>query len=169
MSLKAFYVPAVVAALVAADQLTKRMIEAVFILGESRPVIPGFFDLILIKNTGSAFGFLGQTGSAWVPRGFTAFTLIALVVIVMLYRSMSVQERIGRVALVMIGSGALGNLIDRVRNGAVTDFLLFYIGRYQWPAFNLADSLITVGVALLTYALVFHTQGTGKEPSGGSG
>jgi len=151
-----------IVAAVALDQYTKRLIESSLRLGESFNVIPGFFDITHIKNTGSAFGLLSQFDSAWVQRGLTAFTFFALLVIVMLYRSMTPADRIGRLSLILIGAGAIGNLIDRIRQGGVTDFLLFYIGKYQWPAFNVADSLITTGVVLLSYTLIFLHQ---KSPA----
>ena len=104
--------------------------------------------------------------SVWVQRGFTAFTIIALIIIVTLYRSMSPMDRMGKISLVMIGTGALGNLADRIRDGAVTDFLLFYTGKYYWPAFNVADSLITTGVVVLSYALIFLGAGSDRDSSG---
>ncbi|MDH5637872.1 MAG: signal peptidase II [Nitrospinota bacterium] len=153
----------VIATLAAADQYTKGLVEARLSLGESMKVIPGFFDIVYITNKGAAFGFLAGVDSVWVHRGFTAFTIVALGVLVMMYRSFPPDVRLGRVAAVMIASGAVGNLIDRIEQGYVTDFLLVYIGKYQWPAFNLADSLISVGVVFMAYSLVFFT-GHGEEP-----
>lgn len=163
--LKTFLVPAFVSAFVIIDQFTKRLIESSFSLGERVEVIPGFFHLIYIKNSGLAFGLLSQVDSIWIQRGFIAFTLVAVIVIVSLYRSMGPNERMGKISLVMIGTGALGNLGDRVRDGAVTDFLLFFIGPYHWPAFNVADSLITVGVAFLSYAMIFLGAGSKTDSS----
>lgn len=154
---RGYWIPVVMAALIAADYATKRMIEGSFRMGERHSVIPGFFDLTFIKNTGAAFGFLADVDSVWVQRGFTAFTLVALAAIVLLYRSMEPAERVGRASLVMIGSGAIGNFIDRLKEGAVTDFLLVHVNGYYWPAFNVADSLITVGVVLLACTILFHT------------
>lgn len=161
---RGYLIPLVVAALIAADYVTKRMIEGSFRMGERRSVISGFFDLTFIKNTGAAFGFLADVDSVWVQRGFTAFTLVALVAVVLLYRSMEQSERVGRASLVMIGSGAVGNFIDRLREGAVTDFLLVYVNGYYWPAFNVADSLISVGVVLLAYTILFHTPPEAETP-----
>jgi len=169
ISSEIFIIPAFVSGLVIVDQFTKRLIESSFVLGERVQVISGFFDLTYIKNSGSAFGMLSQIESVWVQRGFTAFTIVALVVIITLYRSMSSVDRMGKVALVMIGTGALGNLADRIRDGAVTDFLLFYVGDHYWPAFNVADSLITTGVVFLSYALIFLGAGSDKDSSGSNG
>ncbi|HEB71790.1 MAG TPA: signal peptidase II [Nitrospirae bacterium] len=166
VSSKIFIIPAFVSAFVIIDQFTKRLIESSFVLGERLPVIAGYFDLTYIKNRGSAFGMFSQIDSVWIQRGFTVFTVIALIIIVTLYRSMASEDRMGKVALVMIGTGALGNLADRIRDGAVTDFLLFYVGDHYWPAFNVADSLITTGVVILSYALIFLGAGSDKDSSG---
>ncbi len=144
-----------IAIFIAIDQYTKRLIESSLRLGESVNIIPGFFDITFIRNSGAAFGILSQHDSVWVQRGFTLFTLVALVIMYMLYKSTPSHDRVGRVALLFIAAGAIGNLIGRVQHGAVTDFLLFYIGEYRWPAFNVADSLITVGVFLLVYSMIF--------------
>lgn len=146
---------AVVFILVVLDQITKWMIEATFMLGESRVVIPHFFDLVHIQNRGAAFGFLSGIDSVWLNRGFTATATLALFVITFLYRSLTPDEKVSKVALVLIGAGAMGNLADRIRLGSVTDFLHFYIGEYSWPAFNVADSCVTVGVVLLAYTIIF--------------
>jgi len=141
-------------ALVAADQATKMIIVSRFHMNESLEVIPGFFSIVYIRNRGAAFGMLSNIEGEWVSRGFMIVALVAIVAIAVLYRSLPSEDRASRASLVLIGSGALGNLIDRARYGSVTDFLLFYIGEYQWPAFNVADSCITIGVFILGYALM---------------
>ncbi len=145
----------VVITLVVLDQVTKWMIQSAFSLGESKTIIPGFFDLVLIQNKGAAFGFLANVDSAWVCRGFTIIAILAIVAIFFIYKSLETGDRLSRIALVLIGAGALGNLIDRVRFCSVTDFLLFYMDEYQWPAFNVADSCVTVGVALLALGMFY--------------
>ncbi|MGK7345919.1 MAG: signal peptidase II [Candidatus Nitrospinota bacterium M3_3B_026] len=140
-------------ALIAADRVTKMIVEESIPLNGAVTVIPGLFNIVHIKNRGAAFGLLGGVESEWVSRGFTVVSISALVIITVLYRSLPPRDRAPRAALVFIGSGAFGNLIDRLKNGAVTDFLLFYIDGYQWPAFNVADSAITVGVMLLAWSL----------------
>ncbi|MDH5639626.1 MAG: signal peptidase II [Nitrospinota bacterium] len=154
---------AVVVVLVAADQYTKGLIEERFTLGSGVNVIPGFFDIVYVKNRGAAFGILAGVKSEWVMRGFLLFTVVAMGMLVWLYNSFGPEERLGRVSTVMIGAGAIGNFIDRLREGSVTDFLLFYIGEYQWPAFNVADSLITVGVAILALSIVMHNPEEGSK------
>ncbi len=153
-SLKTQLLPVmVVALLVIIDQFTKQAIESLYRVGSNVEIIPGFFNLVHIKNRGAAFGLFGSLESVWVNRSFTAVALIAIGVIAFMYRSLPDEDKISRISLVLICAGAIGNLIDRVRAGSVTDFLLFYINSYHWPAFNVADSCITVGVGLLAVAL----------------
>ena len=112
-------------------------------------MIPGFFEIVHSENDGAAFGLFAGSGSEWhsvVLIGFSVIALIALTA--MLWRSSRLDRRTA-IALALILGGALGNVFDRVRAGWVTDFLLFYIGRYQWPAFNAADSAIVIGSGLL--------------------
>ncbi|MBC8316444.1 MAG: lipoprotein signal peptidase [Desulfobulbaceae bacterium] len=142
----------VAAAVIVADQLTKWWILAQFSLYETRIIIPGFFNLTSIRNTGAAFGFLAGNESGWRPWFFGIIALVALVAIVFLFRQYRDKGSLYAYALASIAGGAIGNLIDRVRFGAVVDFLDFYIGRYHWPAFNVADSAIVVGVGLFLLA-----------------
>jgi signal peptidase II len=141
-----------------ADLMTKLWIESAFRLGETVPVIDGFFSLVYIKNRGSAFGFLSQVEGNWISYGFTAIAAVAIGVIIYIYRTLPKEDVVSRVSFILIGSGAFGNLVDRFRTGAVTDFLLFYIGQWSWPAFNVADSCITVGVVILGYTIIFKPQ-----------
>lgn len=140
------------AVIVALDQITKQLIRQKFSLYESVPVIDGFFNLTFIENPGAAFGFLADAGSVWVGRVFILITLIAVPLVVYLYREVESQDRRLAAALILVGGGAIGNLIDRLTVGPVTDFLDFYIGRYHWPAFNVADSCITIGVSIMVAA-----------------
>lgn len=135
-------------AVVIVDQLTKHWIMSAFTLHEQRNIIPGFFDLVYVTNTGAAFGFLAGS-KTWLRQAFfIVVAIIALIVIICAYGHLKRQSRIFIYALGLIAGGAIGNLIDRLRFGSVVDFLDFYLGTYHWPAFNAADSAITVGVAL---------------------
>ena len=135
-------------AVVIVDQLTKLWIMTTFALHEQQNIIPGFFDLVYVTNTGAAFGFLAGS-KTWLRQAFfVAVSIVALIVIVYAYGHLKKQGRIFVYALGLIAGGAVGNLIDRLRFGSVVDFLDFYLGSYHWPAFNAADSAITVGVAL---------------------
>ena len=140
------------AVIVVLDQITKTLIRQKFSLYESVPVIDGFFNLTYIGNPGAVFGFLADAGSVWVGRLFILITLLAVPLIVYLYREVESQDRRLAASLILVGGGAIGNLIDRLTVGPVTDFLDFHIGRYHWPAFNVADSCITVGVSIMVAA-----------------
>jgi signal peptidase II len=140
--------------LVAADLVTKEWVINEVELFESIPVIEGFFDIVHVKNRGSAFGFLASVEGDWVRYFFLTLHSIAFFVFVWLYKNTPASDRLTRMAFVLIASGAVGNFIDRLRFGAVTDFLLVYIGDYRWPAFNVADSCITIGVAFLAWRLI---------------
>ena len=134
------------AAVVAADQATKSMILARFNLGEGVVVAP-FFNLVLVYNKGAAFSFLSDA-PGWQTPLLVGFAVIAMgVVSYLLVRTP--QRTIVSAGLALILGGALGNVIDRLRFGQVVDFLDFHAGGWHWPAFNVADSAITVGAALL--------------------
>lgn len=137
---------------VAADQLTKVWIMANFAMFESREVIPGLFSLTYLTNRGAAFGFLNGDHGAWRHAFFVGVALVAIVMMVVLLRQMRHEGRRFVVAIALIFGGAVGNLLDRLRLGAVVDFLDFYWASHHWPAFNLADSAITIGVGLFLVA-----------------
>lgn len=132
----------------ALDQLTKYAVLNSFVAGETRPLLP-FFSLVLTFNTGAAFSFLADAGG-WQRPMFIGLALAASVWIVFLLRKYW-QNTLFSLALSLILGGALGNVIDRIVAGKVTDFLLFYYDRFQWPAFNLADTAITIGAVLLVW------------------
>jgi len=133
-------------ALALADQGTKQAIGALLAPGEARG-ITGFFNLVLVYNRGAAFSFLSDA-SGWQREFFSGLALAASAVIVtLLWRNSG--DRLFCAGLALILGGALGNLWDRVALGHVVDFLDFHAFGYHWPAFNLADSAITVGAALL--------------------
>lgn len=131
------------------DQLTKQVVLGTMRYGEAIPVT-GFFDLVLVFNRGAAFSFLADH-SGW-QRWF--FTGLAVVIcgwlLALMYQHR--DERLLPAAFALIIGGAVGNVVDRLLHGAVVDFLYFHAGRYGWPAFNLADSAITLGVGLMLWA-----------------
>jgi signal peptidase II len=135
------------AAIVAVDQLTKFAILRSFSFGERLAVVPGLFDLTLVYNRGAAFSFLAGA-SGWQRWFFTGLGVAAAIFIVWLLARHGTQ-RLFSFALALILGGAIGNVIDRVARGQVVDFLLVYWQRWHWPAFNVADSAITVGAVLL--------------------
>ncbi|MFH7320323.1 signal peptidase II [Desulfurivibrio sp. D14AmB] len=138
--------------LVVLDQASKWWIKASFVLYESREVIPGLFSLVYYTNTGAAFGLLAGESTMVRRLFFVGVALAALVLLGLLYRQVRQSAPLYLYSLALIASGAIGNLIDRVRFGQVTDFLDFYWRGYHWPAFNIADSAITMGVALFLLA-----------------
>ncbi len=128
------------------DQLTKWWVRSAFELYESKVVIPGFFNLTFVTNTGAAFGFLAGEQAMWRQAFFVSISLVALIALFFAFRHFRAQGWCYAYAIGFIAGGAIGNLIDRLRFGAVVDFLDFYIKHYHWPAFNVADSAITIGV-----------------------
>jgi len=140
---------AILLVLLGLDQLSKYLVLAHFDLYEVRPIIPGLFNLVLVTNKGAAFSMFASVDSPLRHYFFVAVNSTAFVGLTIAAWKMHAQHRLYRVALSMIAAGAVGNLIDRLRFGAVIDFLDFYLGSYHWPAFNVADSAICVGVILL--------------------
>jgi signal peptidase II len=136
------------------DQLTKYCAMARLIPGVPRPVIEGFFSLTLVMNPGLAFGMLAgvPTGWRWLVALLSIGALAVLATVGL--RMLPGGGRLTPLALGLIFGGAVGNLIDRARLGAVVDFFDFYWRGYHWPAFNVADSAITVGVALLALRML---------------
>jgi signal peptidase II len=133
---------------IAADQATKVWIMSVFRLGESL-VVTSFFDLVFVFNPGAAFSFLRDAGG-WQRWFFLVLALLVSAWIVAMLRKHA-DEAAMAIPLALVLGGALGNVIDRLRLGAVIDFLSFHIADYYWPAFNVADSAISVGVVLLLW------------------
>ena len=137
---------AVSAAIVVADQLTKWLVLSRFAPGE-RIELTGFFNLVLVFNKGAAFSFLADA-PGWQTPVLVAFAVAAAIIVtVLLLRSPG--RRLFCTGLALILGGALGNVIDRLRFGQVVDFLDLHAAGWHWPAFNVADSAITVGAALL--------------------
>ena len=129
-----------------ADQFTKTLILGAYQLGDATPVT-GFFNIVRAHNTGAAFSFLADAGG-WQRWGFTAFGLVAALFIVWQLRQHPGQ-RLFAFSLSSILGGAIGNVVDRLQHGYVVDFLDFHLRGWHFPAFNVADSAITVGAACL--------------------
>jgi signal peptidase II len=149
-------------AIVAADQLTKWLVLERFAPGE-RLELTGFFNLVLAFNKGAAFSFLAGAGG-WQTPLLVAFALAAAIVVsVLLLRSPGRSLFCAGLALIL--GGAVGNVIDRLRLGHVVDFLDLHAGGWHWPAFNVADSAITVGAALLILDGFRHHEGRARASS----
>jgi signal peptidase II len=136
------------AIVLALDLYTKHLIQSTFVYGEHL-TITRFFDLVHFRNEGAAFGFLNDAGG-WQKWFFTAISITAAVVITYLIKKHS-KQKLFCLGLALVLGGAIGNLYDRLTLGYVVDFLYFHINEYYWPAFNVADSAICVGVAILLW------------------
>ncbi|MBN2078384.1 MAG: signal peptidase II [Spirochaetes bacterium] len=147
------------------DQLSKWYIASTMSLHASYPVIDGFFNITYIRNPGAAFGFLANAAPLF-RSGFLIVVSAAAIVMILYYLA---QNRSGGVlltgALSLIMGGAAGNLIDRVRFGNVVDFLDVYAGAWHWPAFNVADSAISIGAVLLVIEM-FRKRRAGVTSAG---
>lgn len=131
------------------DQWTKWLVEAHLPDHTAQAIVPGFLTLTHVRNTGVAFGLFaaqGMTGGSWL---LTLLGLAALTAVGVYFWFTPSRDRILLVALALVVGGAVGNLLDRVLAGAVTDFIDVYMGTHHWPAFNIADSAISIGIALM--------------------
>jgi signal peptidase II len=143
------------------DQLTKLYIDGSMKLYQSIPVIDGLFSITYLRNRGAAFSFLAE--ASWRLPFFMLATVIAVIAILVAFKKLRDDQLFAAVSLTLILSGAVGNLIDRVRMGEVIDFLDVYWRSHHWPAFNVADSAICVGVALLAFDMFREEKRLKKE------
>jgi signal peptidase II len=137
------------------DQWTKHLVLLKLPLHDSVQIIPGFFNLTHVRNTGGAFGVFGGKG----PIGsifFIGISVVAVGVILFFFAKLKDGERSLIFALPLVLSGALGNLIDRLRHGEVVDFIDLYVSSFHWPSFNIADSAICIGIGLMALELLTH-------------
>lgn len=137
----------VIAVVLAADQLSKYLIRANFVLGESLPVIDSFFHLTYVENPGAAFGFLANK-----TVFFVILTIIIVTALIVTSVKMKDKHSLSYYALALVVGGALGNFWDRLSKGTVTDMFDFRI----WPVFNIADMALVVGLLYIAYRLLFH-------------
>ncbi len=137
------------------DRVSKWTIAHRLTLNDSIPVIPGFFRITHTENRGAAFGLFAESPSEWKVALLIVFSVVALLIVSSLLWKNSHSLNTTGIGLALILGGAIGNLWDRLVSGHVVDFLLFYIGSYQWPVFNFADSAIVVGAGLLVFEILF--------------
>ena len=136
------------------DQLTKIIVDRTMPLHHSIPIVDGFFSLTYVRNTGAAFGIFAGSHEVFRLPFLIGVSILAIGFIFVMLKRLR-DDATGLVtALTFILAGAIGNLIDRVLHGEVIDFLDVYYSNYHWPAFNLADSFITVGVTITLFYLV---------------
>ena len=147
------------------DRWSKRLVATRIAMYRHIQVIPGFFQITHTENTGAAFSLFADSPSHWKTAMLIGFSIVAMIVVSALLWKQSRRLTMTGIALSLILGGAVGNLWDRVASGRVVDFLLFYIKRYQWPVFNLADSAIVVGACLLVIEILFsHAKSEPQSP-----
>jgi len=164
---KYLWVGLIAGAVLVLDQVTKYLVEKHVRMYETITVIPGFFNLTHLRNKGAAFSLLAGAPAVFRSVFFTTITLIAVAVIIVLIRK--THERFLVVSFSLIAGGAVGNVIDRFRYGAVMDFINLYIWEKfsflnPWPTFNIADSAISIGVALLAIDMLFGKSDKSQAP-----
>lgn len=138
------------------DQWTKHAIQQRLVLYQKVEVIHGFFNLVHVRNTGGAFGIFGGEKGGLGSLLFVVVSLVAIGSILFLFIRLKEDEKTLSLSLSLVLSGAIGNLIDRFRYGEVVDFLDFYLFSFHWPAFNIADSAICLGIGLMALQLLFR-------------
>lgn len=141
-------------AVVVLDQWTKWLVEVHLAHHAAEPIVPGLVNLTHVRNSGVAFGFFAShgIGAGWL---LTALGLVALGAVSVYFGFASARDRRLLLALALVVGGAVGNLIDRIASGAVTDFIDLYVGTHHWPSFNVADAAISIGIALMAIDSLF--------------
>jgi signal peptidase II len=159
------YYLSVAVLVLALDRASKWLIMKRLRLHDGIKVIPGFFSITHEENRGAAFSLFADSPAHWKMALLVTFSILALIVVsTLLWRNTHSMITTG-FGLALIMGGALGNLWDRLIRGKVTDFLLFYIGSYQWPAFNVADSAIVVGACLLAFEILSSKPSVEQRPA----
>ena len=148
-------------AIVALDQLTKIIVDRSMPLHQSIAIIDGLFNLTYVRNAGAAFGLFAGSAEIFRRPFLILVSILASVFIIVMMKRLAEKETGLVTGLSFILGGAMGNLIDRVIYGDVIDFLDVYWRNYHWPAFNIADSFITIGVGIMLYRLYKHE---GEDP-----
>ena len=149
------------------DQVSKTAIRHLVAHHGSIVVIDGFFNLVYVKNKGMAFGIMNRQDIVPIPYLLTGVTIFAIMLLMLWYLSFRQKNRWVNIAVAMIMGGAIGNLIDRIRFSGVIDFLDCHVGSWHWPAFNVADSAITIGVIILFFNLFLgQTTSSTKQQTG---
>jgi signal peptidase II len=138
------------------DQWTKSLIVQKLLLYQKVEVIQGFLNIVHVRNTGGAFGIFGGEKGGIGSILFVVVSLIAIGAIVFLFIKIKEDEKTLALSFSLVLSGAIGNLIDRLRYGEVVDFLDVHLSTYHWPAFNIADSAICIGIGLMALELLIR-------------
>lgn len=144
--------------LISIDQLIKIYVHTQFRLGESISIIPNFLNLTYVRNFGAAFGFLAQSHPGFREVFFLVLPPLAVLIIIMIMRSLDDKETGQAIALSSVCGGALGNYLDRLQYRYVIDFVdIHFYNKYSWPAFNIADMAIVLGVCFLLFQLMMES------------
>ena len=151
-------------AVVVADQWSKWLVERYLPLHRPMEVIPSLLNLTHVKNTGVAFGMFAADGSSSATAILTILGLMALAVVGAYFWHTPKQDTLMLTSLSLILGGAVGNLLDRIAAGSVTDFIDAYIGTYHWHTFNLADSAITIGICLMALEVLLPGRRSKADP-----
>ncbi|MEK6682540.1 MAG: signal peptidase II, partial [Nitrospirota bacterium] len=154
MNIKYIIILIITLPVIVLDQLTKFYIQKSMKLHQSIKVIDGLFDITYVLNKGAAFSFLADKPAVFTAPFFIIVSVIAIGIIGFLFYKTEKNDYVSLIAFALLLGGSIGNLIDRIRHGAVTDFLDFYFHQYHWPAFNVADSAITTGVFLFLFSQI---------------
>jgi signal peptidase II len=147
------------------DQWTKHVVQERLFLHQTVEVIPGFFNLVHVRNAGGAFGIFGGERGGLGSFLFVMVSLIAIGSILFFFVKVKEEEKTLSLSLSLVLSGAIGNLIDRLQYAEVVDFLDFHLLSYHWPAFNIADSAICVGIGLMAIELLVRDKNKLKSSS----
>ena len=144
--------------LIVVDQYTKFMVTLHIPLSYSINVVEGFFNLTHVRNSGVAFGIFSEQNSQLKPYLLIFVSIIAIIAILVIFHQTEREKRLVQGGLVLVFSGAIGNLIDRVLHKEVIDFIDIFFNNRHWPAFNVADACITIGVMLLAVDLLVNSK-----------
>jgi len=150
-------------AVVAADRVTKILLDRTTELGWHRSIIPGFLNLVHARNRGVAFSIFADSDSPWLRGGLIVLALGAVTLFAWMLATGRAGTRAERWGFALVLGGAMGNVLDRILYGSVLDFLDFYVRDWHWPAFNVADACLSIGVTLIFWEMIF-----GARTSGGS-
>ena len=153
-----------IASIVVLDQATKYAVVRRLHLHESVEIIPGFLDFTHVRNTGAAFGLLNSVDFPGKPLVIASIALVALLVMATYAAQLPREHRMARAGLALVLGGAAGNLVDRIRQGYVVDYVDVYWGSWHFWAFNVADAAITVGVILIVLDLLWPHRAAAPEP-----
>lgn len=145
------------------DQWTKALAARELRLNQPVEIIPKCFNLTLVHNPGAAFGIFANLPDGQRRTALGLVSIVAVIALIWFIVREGREDRLSLYALASILSGAIGNIIDRLRFDSVIDFADFYIGKYHWPAFNVADSAISLGVCLIAYRILFVKKSSSRS------